>query len=127
MNEEFNLWLDEMGYDFNYTGDYELTLEEFPMVQDFFEEGRESNILTEHFSVGANPEDMYPAILVPRMHKGDYREEGDMRHFGIYESQEELNKADRIIHEWFNELERRGRKSIPLEKTLINTMNNMGM
>ena len=126
MNEDFNLWLDEMGYDFDYTGDYELSLEEFPMVQDFFEEGKESNILTEYFGVSENPENKYPAILGPKMHRGDYRKEGDMRHFGIYETKEELDRADKIIHEWFDELKRRNMKSIPLEKGLIDAMNNIG-
>ena len=122
MNQNFQQWLNESGEDFKYTGDYELSLEEFPMVENFAKEGQTSNIITQHFSVGKDPNDKYPAVLVPSMYKGDWRPEKDMRH---YETKGELERADKIIHEWFNELERRGRKSIPLEKNIINNLKEL--
>ena len=123
MNKEFDQWLKDTGKDIKYTGDYELSLEEFPMVENFTKEGKASNILTQYFSVAENPDEKFPAVLVPSMHKGDWRNEKDMRHFGIYETKDELDKIDKAIHEWFDFLSTR--KSIPVEKDIINNLKRL--
>jgi len=120
----FDEWIKDNHPNYNYTGTYDLNLHEFPMIQDFIKEGDVSNIFTSYYS-GEGGENSPPFELFPTMYKGKWRDPEDRRHFGIYETKDELNRADNIIHEWFGELDRQQRKSVPLEKTLIEDMNKI--
>jgi hypothetical protein len=101
-----------------YTGTYDLTLDEFPIVeyQEVDEHGKawdmEANILTEYATLYDTAEhetgNLY--ILYPTMYGGSVLEDpyGDAvnegLHFGVYNSIEELEQADEDIHNWFNYL-----------------------
>ena len=119
----FDEWVKDNHPQYEYAGTHDLTLDEFPEVQDFFEIGKTSNILTEHFTVGKDKGPPY--MLVPGMYKGGHIDPDDERHFGVYDTKDALDEADAIIHEWFDELKRQEKRSIPFERSLVMDMNKI--
>ena len=92
-------------YNFDYKGTLPLDFETFPEVSDVFEEGKESNIYTRSYGIDGKH------VLMPGMIGGtplteeqifNLYDKGD--HFGRYDTSEELDEADRLIHEWFKRL-----------------------
>ena len=87
-----------------YTGTHSLTLDEFPMVD--MGKGVESNIITEYMTVERDGKEFF--LLYPTMYQGkeiiNPREYvfNTEKHFGMYDSKEELDKADKRIHEYFD-------------------------
>jgi len=89
-----------------YTGTHSLTLDEFPITWEGWKKGEYSNIVTEY---GTFDDGTY--ILYPTMYKGKMlsKEESDKlidegKHFGIYETKEDMQAADTQIHEHFDNM-----------------------
>ena len=87
-----------------YKGNYNLNRFEFPNVTN--KDGSHSNILTRYASI-KDDKGNTKYILYPTMHKGgmlaDPEAAAKEKHFGIYDSIEELQEADTIIHNYFEE------------------------
>jgi len=87
-----------------YKGNYNLSLDEFPMVEN--EEGSRSNIVTSYSSF-EDKDGKTKYVLYPTMHKGSRidnpQEASKSMHFGEYDSLEGLQEADNRIHKFFEE------------------------
>ena len=89
-------------YHFDYKGTLYLDFETFPEVSDIFEEGKESNIYTRSYGIDGKH------VLMPGMIGGIESNIDELlskrKHFGVYDTKEDLDEADRLIHEWFKRL-----------------------
>ena len=89
-------------YNFDYKGTLPLDFETFPEVSDVFEEGKESNIYTRSYEMDGKH------VLMPGMIGGIESNIDELlskrKHFGVYDTKEELTEADKSIHEWFKRL-----------------------
>ena len=87
-----------------YKGNYDLNKFEFPHVTN--KDGSVSNILTQYSSI-QDDKGNTKYVLYPTMHKGkrisDPSAKSKDKNFGVYDSVEELQKADAIIHGYFEE------------------------
>jgi hypothetical protein len=92
-----------------YTGTLPLDINEFPMVPDVIEKGKESNIYTRTMGVGdLNDPNDNRVMLIPQMRHGKLLSEEEIdlmisrgEHFGIYNSEDEANWIDSYIHDEF--------------------------
>jgi len=96
---------DKDRYGFDYKGTLPLDFETFPEKLDIFEKGKVSNIYTGSYEADGKH------LLMPGMMEGsaltqdkiyDLMMEG--KHFGVYDTKEDLDRADELIHEWFKRL-----------------------
>ena len=88
-------------------GTYDLTLENFPYVPSPGKFGDKSNIITRHMTVGDKENPQY--LLYPSMFEGEMLDDPETsakkgKHFGVYDSEEELQQAQDDIHEHFRKL-----------------------
>ena len=96
-------------YGFNYEGTLPLDFEKFPLVQDIYEEGKGSNIVTSYDTDDLDNPTKW--ILFPTMVEGKLLNNAEIdsmlqinQHFGIYDSQHEMEESDEGIHEYFEQL-----------------------
>ena len=97
-------------YHFDYKGTLPLDFETFPEVpspqwmidEGMAKEGDVSNIITESWEMDGKH------VLMPGMIGGEKSNINELlsenKHFGAYDTKEELDEADRLIHEWFKRL-----------------------
>ena len=97
-------------YNFDYKGTLDLDFETFPEVpspqwmidEGMAKEGDVSNIITESWEMDGKH------VLMPGMIGGIESNIDELlskkKHFGVYDTKEELTEADKSIHEWFKRL-----------------------
>ena len=97
-------------YNFDYKGTLDLDFETFPEVpspqwmidQGKAQKGDVSNIITESWEMDGKH------VLMPGIIGGEKSNINELlsekKHFGVYDTKEELGEADRLIHEWFKRL-----------------------
>jgi len=83
-------------YNVEYKGKTPLGLDEFPMIQDFKEKGRPSNLITQSYEVTDDDGKTHYG-LEASMHKGKLTGEGKEKDLGLYESEEERKNAETAI------------------------------
>tara|TARA_R100001463_G_scaffold22937_2_gene54999 strand:+ start:1111 stop:1545 length:435 start_codon:yes stop_codon:yes gene_type:complete len=96
-------------YGFDYDGTMPLTLDKFPIIQDLYEEGKGSNIMTAYDTDDLdNPTKwiLYPTMVggKPLDNKGIDSLLNANEHFGIYDSYDKMKTADDNIHSYFENL-----------------------
>jgi len=130
-NQTEERFFDRDKYGFDYRGTLDLNFDIFPEVSSpqwmidkgLAEEGDVSNIITGYYEV----DDKY--ILMPGMMRGvsltsdkirDLIKEG--KHFGIYDTEEDLDKADVLIHEWFKQLKSKEKVNMKAEDKIMDLL-----
>ena len=130
-NQTEERFFDRDKYGFDYRGTLDLNFDIFPEVSSpqwmidkgLAEEGDVSNIITGYYEV----DDKY--ILMPGMMRGvsltsdkihDLIKEG--KHFGIYDTEEDLDKADVLIHEWFKQLKSKEKVNMKVEDKIMDLL-----
>jgi hypothetical protein len=113
-------------YDFDYKGTLPLDYETFPEKLNIFEEGKMSNIYTGSYEVDGKH------LLMPGMMEGEsltkdqiYKLMDERKHFGVYDTKEELDQADHLIHEWFKKLKGGKNVSMTREDKIINLFKDL--
>ena len=88
-----------------YKGTLPLNLDMFPIVESPTEKGKVSNIITRYYESDGK------YILVPSMMRGKMLDDSDInkmirqgKHFGVYDTKKELDKADSTIHDYFKKI-----------------------
>lgn len=88
-----------------YKGTLPLNLNMFPIVESPTKKGKVSNIITRYYESDGK------YILVPSMMRGKMLDDSDInkmirqgKHFGVYDTKKELDKADSTIHDYFKKL-----------------------
>jgi len=86
-----------------------LNFEKFPIIQDIYEEGKGSNIVTSYDTDDLdNPTKwiLYPTMVEGKMLTNTQVDSllAENQHFGIYNSQHEMDEADKNIHQYFEDL-----------------------
>jgi hypothetical protein len=88
-----------------YKGTLPLNLDMFPIVESPTEKGKVSNIITRYYESDGK------YILVPSMMRGKMLDDSDInkmirqgKHFGVYDTKKELDRADSTIHDYFKKI-----------------------
>ena len=117
---------DKDKYGFDYKGTLPLDFETFPEKPDIFEEGKMSNIYTGSYEVDGRH------LLMPGMMEGKPLTRDDVnalmdegKHFGLYDTKEELDQADILIHEWFKKLKGGKNVSMTIEDKVIDLIKDL--
>ena len=117
---------DKDKYGFDYKGTLPLDFETFPEKPDIFEEGKMSNIYTGSYEVDGKH------LLMPGMMRGEPLTRDDVnaliderKHFGLYDTKEELDQADSLIHEWFKKLKGGKNVGMTIEDKVIDLIKDL--
>jgi hypothetical protein len=107
-------------YGFQYEGTMPLNFEKFPIIQDIYEEGKGSNIVTSYDTDDLDNPTKW--ILYPTMVEGNMLTStqvdsllAENQHFGIYSSQHEMEEADKNIHKYFEDLRDENNKDLDID------------
>ena len=107
----------KVDYGFDYEGTMPLNLEKFPLIQDIYEEGKGSNIVTAYDTDDLDNPTQW--ILYPTMVEGKLLDNTGIdsllqanEHFGIYDSKHEMEAADKAIHKYFESLRDKDNKEL---------------
>ena len=130
-NQTEERFFDRDKYGFDYRGTLDLNFDMFPEApspqwmidKGLAEEGDVSNIITGYYGV----DDKY--ILMPGMMRGVSLTSNKIRelikegkHFGIYDTEEDLDKADVLIHEWFKQLKSKEKVNMKVEDKIMDLL-----